>query len=149
VAHRWCWWSDDQALAQSNIALTNEGAIILSKISLVYNELLNSGAPSAMRTRVPVPFIIPGAIRSPIQTGSSTESYASRTFGTGEHIALAMNYYPSIVDPTLNNYVFQFTANHPFLYLVDTNPRSGANRHSRSIWKIPLKIETYDARRHL
>ncbi len=59
-----------------------------------------------------------------------------------EHVVPNTTYYPSIVDPTSSGYVFQFTGNNPFLYFVDPDPASRTNLHSRSIWRIPLQIET-------
>jgi hypothetical protein len=59
----------------------------------------------------------------------------------GEHVELNMNNYPSIVDPTSGDYVFQFTGNHPFLYLIEPNPGQRTNLHSRSVWRVPLQIE--------
>jgi hypothetical protein len=59
----------------------------------------------------------------------------------GQHVVLNMNNYPSIVDPTSGDYVFQFTGINPFLYFIEDNsPSQRTNLHSRSVWRVPLQI---------
>ncbi len=58
----------------------------------------------------------------------------------GEYAVLGQSNYPSIVDPTSEDYVFQFTGNNPFLYFIEPNSAS-ANKHSRNVWRVPLRIE--------
>jgi hypothetical protein len=53
--------------------------------------------------------------------------------------------YPSIVDPTSEDKVFQFTGNNPFLYFVRTGSGNGpvtTNANSRTVYRVPLQIET-------
>jgi hypothetical protein len=69
----------------------------------------------------------------------------------GEHVVLLPGHYPSLVDPDSQDLGFQFVGDSPYLYYVSPNkpgsepvpPGLGqppTNLHSRSIWRLPLKI---------